>query len=254
MAGATKPEICKGSRPVQAQEAVLFARADEQKKEQGEPETNPVFSLMPFGTESVADEKSEFKIGMLAAGRYRIETQLPGEDWYLRSVTLPPEKADAQPTDAAKSGITLKAGQQLPGVSITVKEGAVGLRGRVVPAKEGARLPERLRVHIIPAEKESGDETLRFYETAAGADRSFSFTNIAPGKYWIIARRDSSPPTNPNLNNKPRPLAWDAEKRLTLRKEGETAAVALDLQPCQRIVDHALRYEAARPQENKSGN
>jgi protocatechuate 3,4-dioxygenase beta subunit len=251
MAGAAKPEICKGSRPIQAQEAVLFARGDEQKKEQGEPEANPVFSLMPFGTESVADEKSEFKIGMLAAGRYRIETQLPGEDWFLRSITLPPEKAGEQPPDGAKSGISLKAGQRQPGVSITIKEGAGGLRGRIVPAKEGARLPERLRVHMVPAEKESGDETLRYYETAAAADRSYSFTNIAPGKYWIIARRDSSPPRGLNLHNKPRPLAWDAEKRLMLRKEGEAAAT-VELLPCQRVLDHALRYETARPQENRS--
>jgi hypothetical protein len=252
MAVAAKPEICKGSRPVQAQEAVLFARGDEQKKERAEPESNPIFSLMPFGTESVADEKSEFKIGMLVAGRYRIETQLPGEDWYLRSVTLSPEKAGEQPADIAKGGIPLKAGQNLPGVSITIKEGAVGLRGRIVPTKEGSRLPERLHIHLVPAEKESGDETLRFYETAAGSDRSYSFTNIAPGKYWIIARRDSSPPHNPNLSNKPRPLAWDAEKRLMLRKEGEAAAAAVELQPCQRVVDYSLRYEVALPQENKS--
>jgi hypothetical protein len=202
----------------------------------------------------VADEKSEFKIGMLAADRYHIGTQLPGEDWYMRSVTLPPEKAGEQPPDGAKNGISLKAGQHLTGVSITIKEGAGGFRGRIVPAKEGARLPERLRVHLIPAEKESGDETLRFYEIAAAADRSFNFTNIAPGKYWIIARRDSPVPDNAKLSNKPRPLAWDAEERLTLRKEGEAAAATVELQPCQRIVDYALRYGAARGQENKSGN
>jgi hypothetical protein len=104
---------------------------------------------------------------------------------------------------------------------------------------------------MVPAEKESGDETLRYYETAAAADRSYSFTNIAPGKYWIIARRDSSPPRGLNLHNKPRPLAWDAEKRLMLRKEGEAAAT-VELLPCQRVLDHALRYETARPQENRS--
>ena len=255
-----RSEVCKGSRPIQAQEAVLFARGDQKKKERGESDANPIFSLIPFGTESVADEKSEFKIGLLAADRYRLETELPGEDWYMRSVALPPEKAGGPPLDAAKSGIALKAGEHLLGVSIIIKEGAGGLRGRVVAAKEGARLPERLRVHLVPAEKESGDETLRFYETAAGGDRSFAFTNIAPGKYWIVARRDLNPPPNPNIDEKPRQMAWDAEGRLTLRKEGEGANLTVELQPCQRVVDYALRYEApskktdAASQSTKTGD
>ena len=42
-----------------------------------------------------------------------------------------------------------------------------------------------------------------------------------------------------------RPAAWDADSRARLRREAEAASLTLDLQPCQRVTDYALRYPHA---------
>jgi hypothetical protein len=62
---------------------------------------------------------------------------------------------------------------------------------------------------------------------------------LSPGKYWLLARAvpDSEP------NDKPaRPAAWDAAERAKLRREAEAAKIVIELKPCQRIRDYALRY------------
>ena len=82
----------------------------------------------------------------------------------------------------------MTAGQRLTGVVVAAKEGAAAIRGKVVPATEGGSLPGNLRVHLVPAERESTDDPLRFAEALVNNDGTFSLTNLAPGRYYILAR------------------------------------------------------------------
>ncbi|MEW6125495.1 MAG: carboxypeptidase regulatory-like domain-containing protein [Acidobacteriota bacterium] len=150
--------------------------------------------------------------------------------------------------DAAREGMMMKLGERLEGVTITASEGAAGLKGRVTVAKEGEQLPNRLRVVLVPAEPESADDALRYYETEMQRDATFSLNNLAPGKYFVIAQAVSEEEMNDDTL---RPLRWDAESRKTLRKVAEALNVTLDFQPCQRVGDYLLKAYQGRNSENK---
>ena len=182
------------------------------------------------------NEKGEFTLRQLEPDGYRIETDLPGENWFVRSMTLPPVGAAKTKTDAARSAISLKPGEKLANLEITLAEGAASLSGRVA-AKEGGNLPSRLRVHLIPAEATATDEVLRYRETVIEKNGSFEFKHLAPGKYRLLAR--SIPDTE---KDKPRPAAFDPTERLKLKKESEAATTEIELKPCQRVKDHVLRF------------
>jgi len=93
--------------------------------------------------------------------------------------------------------------------------------------------------HLAPAEPEARDKALRFAETRVESDGQFSFGNLAPGKYWLLAR----PIPDYEPNEKPtRPAAWDAAERAKLRREAEAANVVIELKPCQRLSGYVLRY------------
>lgn len=190
-------------------------------------------AIRPFAP----DEKGEFTLSHLEPDGYRIEADLPGENWFVRSMTLPPVGAAKTKTDAARSAITLKAGEKLAGLEITLAEGAASVSGRVLPAKAGGNLPSRLRVHLIPAESTAADDVLRYREVQIEKSGSFTFNHLAPGKYWLLAR--SIPDTDKDIQ---RPAAFDSTERTKLRKEAEAANLQLELAPCQRVKDHVLKF------------
>lgn len=189
-------------------------------------------AIRPFAP----DEKGEFVLYQLEPDSYRIEADLPGENWFVRSMTLPPVGAAKTKTDAARSAITLKAGEKLAGLEITLAEGAASLSGRVTPKAVG-NLPSRLRVHLVPAETTAADDVLRYRETIIEKNGSFEFKHLAPGKYWLLAR--SIPDTEKDTQ---RPAAFDSTERAKLRKEAEAANQQLELLPCQRVKDHVLKF------------
>ena len=236
--GAASKADCQNKSAAQIEETVILARVDVKSKEQAP--AAKAFSLFPFPVDSTPNNKGEFKVPRLEAARHRIDARMPSEDWYVRRITLPPDAPATQPKDAARDGVTVKTGERVAGMNITLAEGAAGVRGRVLPATEGARIPAALRLHLIPSEKESAEETLRFVEVAVESDGTFALTNLAPGKYWMLARAVTD---EASTNNPPRPMAWDNDGRKQLRKEGEAANIALELQPCQRLTDYVLRYK-----------
>ena len=247
--GAERKPECKDRRAASIEEAVVLARLDEKNKPKEQQPAGKGFSLFPFPIDSTPNNKGEFKVGMLEAARYHVEPRFPSEDWYVRSITLPADPPATQPKDAALNGVAVKAGDHLTGMSVTITEGAAGLRGRILPSSDAARLPDRLRVHLVPAEKEAADETLRFAEAAAQSDGLFALSNLQPGKYWILIRRGAD---EASTEAQPRPVAWDAEGRAKLRKEAEAANTAIDLQPCQRVSDYVLRYPSANRPGSKT--
>jgi hypothetical protein len=221
---------CRAARDSRLNEIVVRARRDEAGEKSDMP-PSPFWS-QPSGE---ANEVGAFSIRGLKAGRYRMEPLLPGAEWYVKVMKL--TGAQAAAGDLARNGVTLKSGERLSGALITLGEGAAGLKGKIVAA--GGRLPARILAHLAPAEPEARDEALRFAEASVESDGRFSFGNLAPGKYWLLARPilDSEP------NDKPaRPAAWDTAERAKLRREAEAANIVIELKPCHRVSDYTLHY------------
>jgi len=184
------------------------------------------------------NEQGEFTLRKLEAGSYRLEARLYNE-WYLRAITQPGPAPANRPVDVSRQGFTLRPGERKTGLIMTVAEGAALLAGRVIPA-EGAQLPTRLSVHLVPAEPASADDALRYAETVVRSDGSFGMSHLAPGRYWLLARAASGAESS---EAKPPPAAWSAESRAKLRREARAAKVEIELQACQRVMDYVLRYE-----------
>ena len=102
----------------------------------------------------------------------------------------------------------------------------------------GSRLPARLRVHLVPAEAGAVNDALRYAEAFTRRDGSFSLNNVAPGKYWLIAR---AAPDDEPIDGPPASAAWDANERAKLRKEAEAMKTEVELKPCQRITDQIVK-------------
>ena len=221
---------CEAARDSRLNEIVVRARRDEPGEKSDAP-PSPFWS-QPSGE---ANEVGAFSIRGLKSGRYRLEPLLPGADLYVKEMRLSGAPAAS---DLARNGVTLKPGERLSGSLITLGKGAAGLNGKIVAASDG-RHPARMRAHLAPAKPEARDEALRFAEARVESDGRFSFSNLAPGRYWLLARPipDSEP------NDKPaRPAAWDAAERAKLRQEAEAANIVIEIKPCQRVSDYILHY------------
>ncbi|MCA1633421.1 MAG: carboxypeptidase-like regulatory domain-containing protein [Acidobacteria bacterium] len=114
-------------------------------------------------------------------------------------------------------------------------------KARILPQETAifARLDPQALPKNQPRPRGSGSEAV---PDASSADGAFIFSNLAPGRYLVVARTvnfDSSDPATT------RPPFWDAAERLKLRREAEAANVTLDLQMCQRVTDFTLRHPPA---------
>jgi hypothetical protein len=229
MTDGERKSKCESKRNPLVEESLVFARSENESK--------PAQTLFeePVGA---PDEKGEFKIDDIDDGLYRIEARLPGEQWFVRSLNLPSAAKGKPPIDAARDGLAIRPDQHVTGLTITLAEGAATLRGRIVAGKKDAHLPKLVRVHLMPVEKESADEVLRFFETSAQADGTFELTNIQPGRYWMLAFASEEDESG---DDQPRPHAWEAALRSKLRSAGETANNAIEFRPCQRMTDQVLR-------------
>jgi hypothetical protein len=258
---------CKDARdPLPLPETLVTASFDRpaSARSQPAPRTSPTRDATP-------DEAGAFTLRSLEAGRYHLSVRPFDENLYVRSIQLPPAAAAAgaaqtpaaqrasagqraggappantraaAPPAIAREVLDLRPGQQLSGVTVRLSEGAAGLSGHVV-APEGSPTPpfSSLRVHLVPAEREHTDDALRFFETAPAADGAFSFKNLPPGRYLLLARAAADA-----AEAAPRPASWDADARSRLRREAEAAGAAVELQPCQRATDFALRFPPPAP-------
>jgi Carboxypeptidase regulatory-like domain len=228
---------CRGDRSYTAEDVVLLAHRDERPTSK---DKSPLARKTVF--ESAPDSKGEFEIRGLRAGLYRPEALLANAAWYLKSIGTPTARP-GQPADPAKGGIALKAGERIAGITVVISEGAAEFHGRVKAAEAGTALPERLRVHLIPADREHFNNGLRFREAMVQSDSVFTLNNIAPGRYWIVAEQV---PDQELTEKAQRPVAWDAEGRARLLREAEALNARLELEPCRRVKDFELRYPQTR--------
>lgn len=196
-----------------------------------------------FGADSTsADKTGAFVVKGLLAARYRLSPRLPDVGWYLQSI-LRTEAGRKAPVDVKRDGLSVGAGQDMDGITITISAGAARVSGRVTPENEGGSLPDVVRVHLVPAEADAGEASTRFYEIETERDGTFELKNIAPGAYRAIAvadppARDDDPPH--------RPASWDQTSRAALRKAA-AALPEITLAPCAVQKDLALRLSVSAP-------
>lgn len=240
------PTPCDKPSKLPFQEFVLSVRSEKPEKNDGES------AMKPTAADAPVNDKGDFVIGELQAIRYRLMLNLPNEKLYVKSILAgsvgsannPAKPATAKSAtapatnDFARNGVALKQGEKLSGITITLTDGAASVRGKVVLSKAG-KSPSRLRVHLVPAEPVSNDDVMRYSETFARADGAFSIINLAPGKYWMLAR---AVPEEEPIDRPAQPAAWDAGQRAKLRKEAEAAKVEIELKACQRLTDQTLKY------------
>jgi hypothetical protein len=188
--------------------------------------------------DAIPDAKGDFNLRNLRSGAFRIDPQLPEAGWYLRSISIGPAPTTMRASDpnVTRDGITLKSGERVAGLTVTITEGAAGLRGRIsVP--EGQRVPTGLRVYLVPAERDNAENVLRFFEASTESDATFAVGNIAPGRYWIIARgADDGDPT------KVKPIRQESALRARVLHEAEALKKEISFKPCERSKDYDLPY------------
>jgi hypothetical protein len=184
-----------------------------------------------LGSGAAPDKQGSFTLKNLEAGRYRLEAELPDENWYVSSISQ-------SAADISRTGVTLKQGEKLSGIELKIAVGAAGLSGKVVQA--GGQSPGRLRVHLVPAEASAEDDLLRYAETEVRGGGAFELKHITPGKYLLVARQMVEKEAG---DDQPLPVAWETIERAKLRREAEAAKNEIELEPCGRVKDYALRVK-----------
>lgn len=231
---ASKQE-CKTADQFRVEELLLELKREDQSP--SFPDDGHFTGLAGIFLGNAAPEKDgSFIAKGLKAGHYRVNVNLQNENWYVRAIT---RAMAPRPMDVSRAGVTLKQGEKFSGIEMIIAQGAASLSGRVVPSSEGAQLPEQLRAHLIPVETIAADDLLRYAEAPVRGDGAFEFKHLAPGKYLLHARQAAGKKSNDrNL----RPLVWDAVERAKLRREAAAAKNEIELQACERVKEHVLKW------------
>jgi hypothetical protein len=216
-------------------DAVRNTKADNKSK-------LPAFSA--YASSSQLNQEGTFTIRNLRDAQYALVPKFFARYWYVQSMSVASQsKAPAprgtsavqQKNDAARNWLSLKLGDRLTGLTITLAEGAASIRGKV-PVAEGARPDENFKVFVVPAERDKADDVLRFSASTLSADGTFALNNLAPGRYLIVAQVNVDPELAPEKIKLPNA----AESRAKLRRAAEAGKVEVELKPCQNLTDYKL--------------
>ncbi|MBK9313599.1 MAG: carboxypeptidase regulatory-like domain-containing protein [Acidobacteria bacterium] len=231
-------DSCPGVPALNAESVIVSSYRDPKSLNQAKQfflSVPPPVSLDPSG---------RFVLPNIFPGRNRLHFRIP-EGYFIRSISQAAastgRNAQSKPVekDLSSEWIDLKFGEKLSGLKIVAGKGAGTIEGRVTPEKDGGRLPSRLTIHLIPAEKEAVNEVQRYAEMPVRADRSFAFSNLAPGMYKLLVRQV---PADQSAGW-PGPLtALDPLEREKLRKEADVRPFEIELKPCQRVSDLIIRF------------
>ncbi|HEU4386384.1 MAG TPA: carboxypeptidase-like regulatory domain-containing protein [Blastocatellia bacterium] len=194
--------------------------------------------------ETTPNEQGEFEVRSLRPGPYRLEVIPPGDYFFVRSITTPGAGGRIN-DEPGKRGITIRPGENVSGFTATLAPGAASVFGRVLPENERTPIPLGLRAYLIPAETDQSDNVLRYYESrVADKGSTFSMSNLAPGRYWVVVLERGTK----NEEGGWRPAAWDRRSRERLRAVAQNANQVVELRPCQKVADLAVK---AKPFPNE---
>jgi len=233
----SKVPDCKGKRRPVFAETLVGPWHNEGDATKDKPQF--IWSL---GIPTTPDKQGDFLLRNIAPGQYRLNIRFFAKYWYLQSISSPGSIATGSRTipanrsnDAARNWTTIKSGERVSGLLITLAEGAASVQGQI-KTTENQKLPgARLFVYMVPAEGEKAEDVLRFFAVLVSTDGSFALNNLPPGRYWVIAR-----PAGENVQSKLR-LPDQVESRAKLRREVEAAKAEIDLKPCQNVTNYSVQ-------------
>lgn len=181
-----------------------------------------------------ADVEGNVTLRNLTPHDYRFTAEFSGKYWYLHSISL--ASKTPKPVDAARNWTTIKSGDRISGLTITLAQGAASLRGRMV-LPEGETLPDGLFAYLVPAEREKTEDVLRYFAAPVTGDGKIALNNVAPGRYFILAQ-PALPGALPPSTQLQLPDA--TEIRAKLRRAAEAAKHEIEFKPCQNVSDFRL--------------
>jgi hypothetical protein len=224
-------EACKGKRQPSLDETMVAVQRKQKVPAKPEPEMPAQVPF--FGSAQVtADKSANFQLRNLAAGQYDVEVRFFGHYWYLQLISQ-------RTNDLARVPLTLKPGERATGVKVTLAAGAATLSGKVETSSDSQPLPTGLFVYVVPAEKERSDDPLRYSVAPVDANGSFTVEQLAPGRYWVITK---VAPDNLNANKSLR-AHEQADARVKLRREAESAKAEVALEPCRNVTGHKIVFK-----------
>lgn len=235
----SKAPECQGKRKPLFAETIVEVQRNEK-----DSDSMPPFQRLSATPPSV-DAKGAFSIRNVVPARYRFNPRFFARYWYLQSITAGVAAVNATrnaaaaagaKNDAAANWITVKAGEQVSNINITLAAGAASIRGKI-PVAEGATLPSGAAVYLFPAERDKVDDVLRYFVASVAADGTFALNNLPPGRYWSLFQ--TTPPADIATMNKLR-LPESAEARTKLRRTAEAQKSDIELKPCQTLNDYEL--------------
>ncbi|MGH9871492.1 MAG: carboxypeptidase-like regulatory domain-containing protein [Pyrinomonadaceae bacterium] len=229
-------ESCKGKRRPLFEETLVAI----QRNQKQIPKDQPQIPLYGAG-QAAADGAGKFSLRNLGPGQYGFDVRFFARYWYLRSITqrAVTEMSKATPTnpttDVARTWFTLKSGDRVTGLKVTLAEGAASLAGRVAAPKD-QKPGGQLFIYLVPAEKEKSDDVFRYSVAEVEPDGSFSLNNLPPGRYWSLVKL----PRDYDLMSTPKLRLPGSAARMKLRREAADADLHIELEPCQNVSDYKL--------------
>jgi hypothetical protein len=225
---SSKVPECQGKRPPLMAETIVRLERPEK-----DPDKGDLLYARVFATAAVPDPSGVFTLRNMVPGRYRFEPRFYARYWYLQSITTTSTgTAKPQTIDAAANWTTVKPGEQVSNLTITLAQGAASIRGRV-PVPEGAAVPA-MSIVLVPAEPDKADDVLRYFVSEVGGDLTFAFNNLPPGRYLTLI--ETPPPTLAKLRQ-----PEGAPTRTKLRRAAEAKKNEIELKPCQNLADYQLK-------------
>ena len=225
----TKVPECQGKRPPAMAETLVRFRRPEKELERDEAQ-----ALRSFAGSSSPDANGAFVLRNLQMGSYQFEPRFYARYWYLQSITM--NGAGPRRVDAAANWTTLKSGEQLSNLNVTLAEGAATVRGKVPATDAGS--PPAVVVYLVPNERDKVDDVLRYFVTEVDADGTFTFNSLPPGKYLALTQSTVEPQIA-TLAKLRQPDATAA--RAKLRRTAETKKAEIELKPCENLADYQLK-------------
>jgi hypothetical protein len=149
-------------------------------------EKNFLESFLPTEAESVPDSRGEFRLTGLSAGNHFLRVHIPSPTPYLKSILPAAIPKNGTKTKTSRLLFPIQGGQSSDPIEITLAQGASEISGKVMMAEGVVGGLNRLRIFLVPADREAADNLLRYAETRPDRNGGFSLRNIAPGDYRLF--------------------------------------------------------------------
>jgi hypothetical protein len=201
--------------------------------------------IWSIGAPVSADERGYFSLINLAPAQYYFAARFPAKSWYLQSISLTPPapagaKTASKPIDTTRDWTTIKSGDRLSGLTITLAQGAASFRGQLV-FDSGENRPERWFAYLVPAESEHANNSLRLYGGTVSPEGKIQLVNLAPGRYWVLVQPTTDDALSTFLQFR---IPDETETRAKLRRDAEELKTEIQLKPCQDLGEFKITVKS----------